>query len=73
MTFTGAIGSSVARASTGFSPTSSRWSPRAARGCVAGSEILRAMSQADIEALKEGFDAYNGGDFETLLELRTKT
>jgi ketosteroid isomerase-like protein len=27
------------------------------------------MSQADIEALKEGFDAYNGEDFERLLEL----
>jgi ketosteroid isomerase-like protein len=27
------------------------------------------MSQTDIEALKEGFDAYNGGDFERLLEL----
>jgi ketosteroid isomerase-like protein len=27
------------------------------------------MSQADIEALKEGFDAYNGEDFERLLDL----
>ena len=27
------------------------------------------MSQADIDALKEGFDAYNGEDFERLLEL----
>ena len=27
------------------------------------------MSQADIEALKEGFDAYNSGDLERVLEL----
>jgi ketosteroid isomerase-like protein len=27
------------------------------------------MSQADVDALKEGFDAYNGEDFERLLEL----
>jgi ketosteroid isomerase-like protein len=27
------------------------------------------MSQADIETLKEGFDAFNSGDFERMLEL----